>query len=70
MRDSTKNRVAKLERRAAPVEFPKFEVLFMDCRHDPDGTIWHRKASRYFPHTGVSEELNEPWVVYRHGSKP
>ena len=70
MRGSTKNRVAKLENRAAPVEFPKFEVLFVDCRHDPDGTIWHRKASRYFPHTGVSEESSEPWEVYRHGNKP
>ena len=70
MRDSTKNRVAKLESLVAPGEFPRFEVVFMDCRHDPDGTIWHRKASRHNPYTGVYEELVEPWVVYRHGKKP
>lgn len=68
MRDSTKNRVAKLESRAAPVEFPKFRVTFVGCRHDPDGTVWSRDASRYYPHTGVSEELDEPWELVRHGS--
>ena len=70
MRDSTKNRVAKLERRAGPVKFPQIQVVFVDCRHDPDGTIWHRMTSRHDPHTGVVEELDEPWVVYRHGNRP
>jgi hypothetical protein len=67
MRDSTKNRLTKLETRASPPEFPRFVVNFVDCRRDPDGTVWHRNDSRYYPHTGVSEELDEPWVVYRYG---
>ena len=70
MRDTTKRRVEKLELARIPPEFPKFEIVFMDCRHDPDGTVWHRKAARYFPHTGASEELDEPWELYRHGNKP
>ena len=68
MRDSTKNRLTKLERRAAPVEFPRFMVLYMDCRHDPDGSMWRRVSSRWDPRTGVNEELDEPWELVRHGS--
>ena len=68
MRDSTKNRLNKLESRAAPVEFPRFMVEFVDSRVDPDGSRWSRVSSRWDPRTGASEELDEPWELVRHGS--
>jgi len=68
MRDSTKTRVAKLESRAAPVEFPRFMVEFVDCRHDPDGSVWSRVCSCWDPRTGTSEESDAAWELVRHGS--
>ena len=68
MRDATKRRVEKLELARTPPEFPKFQVLFVDSRHDPDGSVWSRASSRWNPWTGASESLDQPWELVRHGN--
>ena len=68
MRDSTKRRLGKLESRAAPMEFPKFVIQFVDSRVDADGSRWRRVASRWHQSTGLIEEVDEPWELVCHGS--
>lgn len=68
MRDSTKRRLEKLETQRHPWELPRFQIVYAECRYDPDGTFWRRNSSTYDPSTGVREELDEPWELVRHGS--
>jgi hypothetical protein len=68
MRDSTKRRLEKLEATRAPVELREVVIVGVACRRDPDGTIWSRNASRYYPRTRITEKLDEPWEVVRRGA--
>ena len=63
-----RRRVEKLEGARNVPSFPQFIYTFVDSRHDPDGSVWSRVSSRYDPRTGVSEEMDEPWELVRHGS--